>query len=253
MWSVISTWQSTNKTSGHPASGDHFWFALIPAYCLPHVVAKSQHSMTAGRGKLGALYLENSWALPHGCLPLVNFNLYLCCNILCCCFSVAKLCLTLCDPMHCSRPGSSVLHYLPKFAQILSTELVMLSTISSFAAPFSFSLQSFPDSGPFPVSWLFTSGSQNFGASASASVLPMNIQDWFPLGLTGLIALLSWGRSRVFSSTAVWKHHFFSVQPSLWLINCSSEYYCFWWVIWGLIVNYQAENSLVDPWICNLC
>ena len=118
MWSVIYTWQSTNKNSGHPASGEHFWFALIPAYCLPHVVAKSQHSMTAGRGKLGALYLENSWTLPRGSLPLVNFNLYACCNRLCCCFSVAKLCLTLCDPMHCSRPGSSVLHYLPEFAQI---------------------------------------------------------------------------------------------------------------------------------------
>ena len=126
-------------------------------------------------------------------------------------------------------------------------------TISSFAAPFSFPPQSFPDTGSFPVSRFFTSGSQNIGASASASVLPMNIQDWFPLELTGLITLLSQGHSRVFSNTTVRKHHVFSVQPSLWLINCSSEYYCFWWVLWGLIVNYQAESSLVDPWICNLC
>ena len=86
-------------------------------------------------------------------------------------------------------------------------------TISSSATPFSFCLQPFPASGSFPMSWLFTSGCQ---ASASASVFPVNIQDWFPLGLTGLISLLSKGLSRVFSGTTVWKHQFFSAQPSLW-------------------------------------
>ena len=74
-------------------------------------------------------------------------------------------------------------------------------TISSSATLFSFCLQSFPASGSFPVSWLFESGGQTIGASASSSVLPMNIQDWFPLGLTGLISLLSKGLSRVFFST----------------------------------------------------
>ena len=79
-------------------------------------------------------------------------------------------------------------------------------TISSSVAPFS-CLQSFPASESFPMSQLFTSGGQNIGASAS--ILPMNIQGWFPLGLTGLISLLSKGLSKVFSNTTVQKHHFF--------------------------------------------
>ena len=79
-------------------------------------------------------------------------------------------------------------------------------TISSSVVPFSSHLQSFPASGSFPMSWLFTSGGQSTGASASASVLPMNIQDWLPLGLTGLISLMSKRLSRVSSSTTVWKH-----------------------------------------------
>ena len=74
-------------------------------------------------------------------------------------------------------------------------------TISSCVVPFSFCLQYFPASGSFPVSWLFASCSQIIGASASTSVLPMTIQRWFPLGLTGLISLQSNGHSRVFSST----------------------------------------------------
>ena len=89
-------------------------------------------------------------------------------------------------------------------------------TIVSSVAPFSSCFQSFPASGSFPVSRLFTSSGQRIGASVSASVLPMNIQGWFPLGLTGLISLQSKGLSRVFSSTTVQKHQFFSTQPSLW-------------------------------------
>ena len=85
-------------------------------------------------------------------------------------------------------------------------------TISSSVVPFSSRLQSFPASGSFPMSWLFASGGQSIGPSASASVLPMTIQDWFLLGWTGLISLLSKGLSRVFSSTTVWKHQFLSTQ-----------------------------------------
>ena len=88
-------------------------------------------------------------------------------------------------------------------------------TISSTAASFSFGLQSFPALRSFPVSRLFTSGGQSFGASALASVLLMNIRGWFPLGLTGLISLQFKGLSRVFSSTPVQKHQF-GTQPSLW-------------------------------------
>ena len=86
---------------------------------------------------------------------------------------------------------------------------------SSFVAPFSFCLQPFPASRSFQMNRLFTSGGQSVGTSASASVLPMNIQVWFPLGLTGLISLLSKGFSRVFSSTTVWMHQFFGAQPFL--------------------------------------
>ena len=78
-------------------------------------------------------------------------------------------------------------------------------TISSSVTLFSFCLQSFLASGSFPVSWLFASAQQSIGASASTSVLPVNIQGWFPLGLTGLISLLYKGPSRVFSSTIIWK------------------------------------------------
>ena len=81
-------------------------------------------------------------------------------------------------------------------------------TISSSVIPFSSCLQSFPTSGSFQMSQLFASGGQNIGVSASTSVLPMNIQDWFPLGLTGLISLQSKALSRVFSSTTVQKHQF---------------------------------------------
>ena len=83
-------------------------------------------------------------------------------------------------------------------------------TISSSVIPFSSRLQSFPASGSFPISRFFTSGGQSIRVSASASALPMNIQDWFPLGWTGCISLLSKGLSRVFYNTTVQKHQFFS-------------------------------------------
>ena len=88
-------------------------------------------------------------------------------------------------------------------------------TISSSVIPFSSRLQSCPASGSFPVSQFFTSGGQSIGASASTSVLPVNIQYWFPVGLTGLISLQSKGLSRVFSNTTVQKHQFFGAQLSL--------------------------------------
>ena len=97
-------------------------------------------------------------------------------------------------------------------------------TISSSVVPFSSCPQSFPASGSFPLSQFFASGGQSIGVSASASVIPMHIQDWFPLGWTGLISLLSKGLSRVFSNTTVWKHQFFSAQLSLW----SNSYIHMW-------------------------
>ena len=88
-------------------------------------------------------------------------------------------------------------------------------TISSSVVPFSSCLQSFPASGSFLMSHFFASGGQSIGFSASASVLPVNIQDWFPLGWTGLISLQSKGLSRVFFNTTVQNHQFFSAQLSL--------------------------------------
>ena len=88
-------------------------------------------------------------------------------------------------------------------------------TISSSVVPFSSCLKSFPASGSFKMSQFFASGGQSIGVSASASVFPMNIQDWFPLGLTGLTSLQSKGLSRVFSNTTVQKQLFFGAQLSL--------------------------------------
>ena len=97
-------------------------------------------------------------------------------------------------------------------------------TISSSVVPFSACTLSFPASGSFPMSQLFPSGGQSIGVSASASVLPVNTQDWSPLGWTGWISFQSKGLSRVFSNTTVQKHQFFSTQPSV----CSNSHICMW-------------------------
>ena len=134
----------------------------------------------------------------------------------CCCSSVAQSCPTLHDPMDCSKhsrppcpspspevfPSSGPLHWWCH------------PTISSSGALFSFCPQSFSAPMTLPMSQLFASDDQNTGASAEASVLPMSIQGWFPLTLTGLISLLSKGLWGVFSSTTVWKHQFFGILPS---------------------------------------
>ena len=98
-------------------------------------------------------------------------------------------------------------------------------TISSSVIPFSSCLQSFPALWSFPMSQFFTSGGQSIGVSASASVLPVNTQDWFPLGWTGLISLQSKGLSRVFSNITIWKHQFFGAQSFLWSNSTSIHDY----------------------------
>ena len=100
--------------------------------------------------------------------------------------------------------------------KLMSIESVMPSNHLVLCHPLSSYLPSFPASGSFLMSWFFASGGQSIRVSASASVLPMNIQDQFPLELTGLISLQSKGLSRVSSSTTVQKHQFFNTQPSLW-------------------------------------
>ena len=127
-----------------------------------------------------------------------------CISLIICCCSVAKSCPTLCDSMDCSTSGFPVLHYLPVCSNSCPLSRWCHPTILSSVACFSCCLQSFPASGSFPMSWLCTSGSQSIGASILASVLPMNIQGWFPLGLTGLISFLSKGLSSL-SSTTIFK------------------------------------------------
>ena len=132
------------------------------------------------------------------------------------CCSVAKSCLTLGrhglqhSRLPCPSPSPRVCSNSCPLSHWCHP------SISTSVAPFSSCPQSFPTSGSFPVSQLFKSGGQSIGASASASVLPTNIQDWFPLGLTGLIPLLSKKLSRDFFNTTVQKHQFFGAQPSLW-------------------------------------
>ena len=134
-----------------------------------------------------------------------------------CYCSVAKLCLILCDLMDCSTPGFPVLHHLPEFPQThvhwvgdaiqpphtLCHPIVLLPSIF-------LSIRVFSSELALRIRW------PNYWSFSSASVLPMNIQDWFPLGLTGLISLQSKGFSRVFSWTTIQKHQFFSTQLSVW-------------------------------------
>ena len=129
--------------------------------------------------------------------------------------SVTQSCLTLCASMDCSTPGFPVHHQLLEPAQT-HVHLVSDATQPSHpVVPFSSRLQYFPASGSFQMSHFFALGSQSIRVSVSPSVLPVNIQDLFPLEWTGLISLLSKGLSRVFSNTIVLKHQFFSTQLSL--------------------------------------
>ena len=129
---------------------------------------------------------------------------------------VSQSCLTLCDLMDyrpwppCPSPTPGACSY----SCLLSWWCHQ--TISSSVVHFSSCVQSFPASGSFPVSQFFALGGQSIGASASASVLPVNIQCWFPLRLTGLISLQSKRFPRFFSNTTVQKHQFFGAQLSLW-------------------------------------
>ena len=128
--------------------------------------------------------------------------------------SVAQSCLTLWDPVDCFPAP----YYPPEFAQI-HVYWVSDAILPSHPLSLPFSLFFLPLILPtlrsFPVNWPFASGGKSIGASASASVLPMNIQGWLPLGLTGLISLQTKGLSRIFSSTTIQKHQFFGALPFL--------------------------------------
>ena len=144
----------------------------------------------------------------------VSMSLFL--SALGCC-SVTQSCLTLCNPMDCSMPGFPVLHYFLEFAQTLvlwvSGAIQPSHPLPPLCPP---ALNLSQHQGLFPMSPIFPPVGQRTGTSASASVLPMNVQDWFPLELTSLISLLSNGLSRVFSSMTICAYQFFGAQPSLW-------------------------------------
>ena len=130
------------------------------------------------------------------------------------------------------------------------------STISSAVIPFSSRLQSFPASGSFLMSQFLTSGGQSIGVPASASVLPMNIQDWLPLGWTGWVSLLSKGLSGVFSNTTFQKHQFFKncrywKRVSLWVLTIQMLPVAYWGetLLWSdLECFFQHPLDSEDGW-----
>ena len=131
-------------------------------------------------------------------------------------FSSAQSCPTLCDPMNRSMPGLPVPSPTPGvYSNSCASSWWFYPAISSSVIPFSSCPQSLPASGSFPMSQLFSWGGQSIGVSASASVLPMNTQDWSPLGWTGWMSLQSKGLFRVSSNTTVQKHQFFRARLSL--------------------------------------
>ena len=129
--------------------------------------------------------------------------------------SLSRSCLTLCNPMNCSKPGLLMHHQLLESTQTHAHQVGDAIQPSHPLIPFSSCPQSFPASGSFQMSQLLAWGGQSIGVLASASVLPMNTQDWSPLGWTGWVSLQFKGLSRVFSNTTVRKHQFFGAQLSL--------------------------------------
>ena len=157
-----------------------------------------------------------------------------------CCFVVIKLCPTLWDRLLCPSPSPGACSNSSPLSQWCHP------TILSSVIPFSSHLQSFPASGSFLMSRLYASGGQRIGASISASVLPMNIEDRFPLGLTGLISLQSKWLSRVFSSTTIQKHQSFSAQPSLWIDSHWSNLWIYVFTNIGHFYPFVADVSLLQ-------
>ena len=166
--------------------------------------------------------MSTAWLLTEGC-PNMHIELLAKPEILIQFSSVQSLIMSdSVTPWTAAHQTSLSITNTHSLLKLMCTELVMPSNliqahpISSSIVPFFSCLQFFPASGSFPMGQLFTSGGQSIGVSASASVLPMNVQDGFPLGLTGLISVQHKGVSRVFSNTTVEKHQFFSAQLSLW-------------------------------------
>ena len=145
--------------------------------------------------------------------------------------------------MDCRTPGFPVLQYLPVCSNLCSPSQWCHPIISSSIMPFSSCPQSFPASGSYAVC-LFASGGQSIWASTSAAIFLMNIQGWFPLGLTGLVSSLSKGISRIFSSATVWKHQFFCAQLSL----RSNSHICTWILVKKKKKKAWPKRHLSEGW-----
>ena len=154
-----------------------------------------------------------------------------------CCCSVAKSCLALSTSWTAAHQASLSFTISQSLLKLMFIESVMPSNQIILLLLTSMSQHQ----GLFPVSWLFALGGQNIAASTSASVLPMNIQGWFPLGLTGLISLLSKGFSRVFSSTTVQKHQFFSSLPTLITIKTHNYMPAAWNYYYSYSIDEETE------------
>ena len=164
--------------------------------------------------------------------------------------------------MDCSTPGFPVLHHLLEFAQThvrsVGDAIQPSHPLSSHSPPIFNLLQSFPASGSFQMSQFFASGGQSIGASTTASVLPVNVQDWFPLGLTALISLQSKELSRVFSNTTIQKqrHYFANKGPSsqgygsssghvwMWELDCKESWVPKNWRFWTVALEKSLESPL---------
>ena len=161
--------------------------------------------------------------------------------------SVAQSCPTLCDPMDCNTPGLPVHHQLLEFTQThvhWVSDVIQPSHPLLSPSPLAFNL--FPASGSYQMSQFFSSGGQSIGVSASASILPMTIQDWSPLGWTGWISLQSKGLSRVFLNTRVQKHWFFGAQLRLIDSYITAYniygYLCLLTVYWVILIIWDVDE-----------
>ena len=193
----------------------YIWCLILPLeLVLP--------STSLARGKLGCEVPQTHYILSVKCKHFMNitsrshltFQFFYYLLLLSVEFSHSVMCNSA-SPWIAASQASLSITSSQSLLKLMSITLVMPSNHRTLCCPFYARLQFFPASGTFPMSQFFTSGGQCIGVSASASVLPMNIQDWFPLGWTGWISLQSKGLSRVFSNTTVQKHQFFGSQLSL--------------------------------------
>ena len=209
LFTSIQLWQGHPSSPFTKAGGRLFQFRTRQVGCLVFLVLSSS-------GPNPSLY--SFYFVVRKVQEIGKEKIYLPKGQCCCCCSWLSHVWLFVTPWTAARQTSLSFTISWSLLRLMFIELMMDPTISSSVAPFSSCPQSVPGSGSFLVSWLFKSCGQSIGVSAWVLVLPINIQGWFPLGLTGLI-LQSKGLSRDFSRTTVQKHQFFGAKPFLWSIS----------------------------------